>query len=139
MRSRKKSDHLVTLMHIVYAELGVCRSPIVVLYDGIAYIDGISGLDMVEEISHVERYGRDMMVRMRLLNEFKLEMTTFCSYLTSHSVIIYIFSKKHRCCVSRTERLELLEDTQELRRDLREVQPCIHIHYRSLHLRDYGS
>ena len=34
--------------------------------------------------------------------------------------------------VARTERLELLEDPEELRSDLREIQTCIHLHHRSL-------
>ena len=129
----KELNHFVTLVHVLDAELGICRTSVVILYNRVTYIYRVTGLDMVEEISHVERYGRDMMVRMRLLNEFKLEMTAFCSYLTSHSVVIYVFSKEHRRCVSRTERLELLEDTQELRRDLREVQLCIYVYDRSLH------
>ena len=125
-------------MHILYAELGVCRSPVVVLHDGIAYIDGISGLDMVEEISHIECNGRDVMVRMRFLDKFKLEMASLGTDLSSVTVVIYIIGKEHRGIVSRSERLELLQDTEELRSDLREVQSCVNIHYRSLHLRDYS-
>lgn len=51
-------------MHILYAELGICSTPVVVLHDRIADVDRISGLDMVEEISHIECDGRDMMIRM---------------------------------------------------------------------------
>jgi hypothetical protein len=83
-------------VHILDAELGVGRSSIIILYDGVAYIDGIAGLDMVKEISHIEGDGRDMMVRMGLLDKFELEMSSLCAYLSSHSVVINIFGKEYR-------------------------------------------
>ena len=63
-------------------------------------------------------------------------MAAFCSHLASHSVVIDIVCAEYRCVVSRTERLELLEDPEEFRAYLGEVEAGIDIHYRGLHLRD---
>ena len=51
-------------MHILDAELCVCSAAIVVLYDGIAYIDRITHLDVIEEPCHIEADRRYVMVRM---------------------------------------------------------------------------
>ena len=92
---------------------------------------------MFEIVRHIEGYCRYVMVRMRLLDELKLEMTAFCTYLTAHSVVIDMVCTEHRSSVSRTEGLELLENTEELRSDLREVQHGVYIDHRGLHFRNY--
>ena len=94
---------------------------------------------MVEIVRHIECYCRYMVVRMRLLDEFELKMSSLSSYFTSHTVIIDVIGTEHRSSITWTERLELLEDTQELRCDLREVQHRIYIDHRCLHLRNYCS
>ena len=75
---------------------------------------------------------------MGLLDEFQLEVSSFCADLTYASVVIYIVCPEDRHAVARSERLELLEDSQEFRSYLRIVQYSIYIYYRSLHLRDYS-
>ena len=63
-------------------------------------------------------------------------MPAFGSHLASHSIIIDILSQEDRSTVSWPERLELLEDPEELWSNLREVQSGININYRSLHFRN---
>ena len=103
---------------VLYAELGVGGAAVVVFHYRIADIDRVAGLDVVEEVGHVERYCRDVMVRMRLLDEFEFEMAAFCTDLASHSIVVDILRQEDRSTVAGSERLELLQDTQELRRDL---------------------
>ena len=52
----------VAFAEIFDAELGVGGATIVVFYDGVADIDRVAGLDVVEEVGHVEGDGRDVMV-----------------------------------------------------------------------------
>ena len=47
-------------MHVLYAELCIGCSSIVVFYDRVAYINRVTGLDMIEEISHIEGYCRNV-------------------------------------------------------------------------------
>ena len=125
-------------MHVIDSVLSVCRAAIVVFDNRIAYINRISCLDMVKEVGHIEAYCRDVMVWMRLLYELELEVTAFRTYLAAHSVVIHVLRKEYRRAVARTEWLELLQYTEELRCNLREVQLGIHIHNRCLHFRDDG-
>ena len=129
-------DHLVPFTEVLDAELGVGSAAVVVLDDRIADVDRIACLYMVEERGHIEGYGGDMVVRVRFLDEFELEMASFSTYLASHSVVIYVFGKEYRGAVSRAERLELLQYAQELRRDLREIQDGVDVHHRCLHFRN---
>lgn len=92
----KKSDHLVALMHILDAELSVGCATIIVLYDRVADIYRIASLDVIEEISHIECNGRNMMVWMRLLDEFELQMAALRTDLSSHSIVIDIFCEEDR-------------------------------------------
>ena len=79
-----KSDHFVTLVHILHSKLSVRCATIIVLHDRIADIDRIAGLDMVEEISHIESNGRNVMIRVRFLDELQLQMAAFRTHLSSH-------------------------------------------------------
>ena len=79
-----------------------------------------------------------MVIWMGLLDEFQLEVSSFCTDLSDASVVIYIVCPEDRHAVARSERLELLEDSQELWSYLRKVQYSIYLYNRSLHLRDYG-
>ena len=112
----------IPFVKVLDTELRIGCAAVIVLDDGVADIDWIAGLDMVEIVGHIKGYGRYMMVRMRLLNELKLKMTAFSTHLASHAVVIYVIGTEDRSRISRSERLELLEDTKEFRRDLREIQ-----------------
>ena len=83
-------------MEILDTKLCVGCATIIVLYNRVADIDRISSLYMIKIISHIESYRRDMMVRVRLLNEFKLEVTTLGTYLATHSVVIDIVCTEYR-------------------------------------------
>ena len=76
---------------------------------------------------------------MRLLDKLQLEVTAFRTHLTAHSVVVYIICTEYRSSIARSERLKLLEDTQELWSDLREVEHSIYIDNRCLHLWYDGS
>ena len=52
------------LVKVTDAELGVGCAAVVVLYYRIADIYRVAGLDVVEEICHIECDGRDMMIWM---------------------------------------------------------------------------
>ncbi len=73
---------------------------------------------MVEEVGHIEGDGGDMVIWMRFLDEFELEMASLSTDLTSHSVVIDVLCKEYRSGIPGAERLELLQDTEELRRCL---------------------
>ena len=87
---------------------------------------------MVKVLGQVEGYGGDVMVRLVLLNQFELQMFGLRpsgsvirirhADFPSITVVIDVFGDEHRGLVSRTERLELLEQTEEFRGDLVEVQ-----------------
>ena len=125
-------------MEVLDTELSIGSSAIVVFHYAVADIYGVSGLDMVEVVGHIEGNGRDVVVWMRLLDKLKLQMAALCSDLTDISVIIYVVRTEDGHAVARAKRLELLEDTKELRCDLREVKHGICLNYRCLHFRDYG-
>ena len=91
---------------------------------------------MVEEVCHIECYRTDMMVRMGLLNEFQFEMASLCANLASIAVVIDVFRKENQCSIAGTERLELLENPQELWRYLSEIQSGIDFNHRGFHLRN---
>ena len=126
----------IAFAEVFDAELGVGGATIVVFYDGVADIDRVAGLDVVEEVGHVEGDGGDVVIRMRLLDEFEFEVAAFCTYLAAHAVVIHIFRQEYRSAVARAERLELLEDAEELRCDLGEVQAGVNVNDRYLHLWD---
>ena len=67
-------------MHILYTKLGVGGAAIVILNYRITYIYRIAGLDMIEEISHIESNGGYMMIWMRFLDKLKLEMEDIPEY-----------------------------------------------------------
>ena len=54
----------LTFVEIFNAQLSVGCATIIILYDAVAHIYRITGLDMVEEVSHVEGNGGDVVVRM---------------------------------------------------------------------------
>ena len=54
----------VAFVEIPDAELGVGSAAIVVLYDRVADVDRIAGLDVIEEVGHIEGNRRDMVIRM---------------------------------------------------------------------------
>ena len=137
--NRRYSDQFLALVDVLDAELGVGGAAIVVLHDGVTDVYRVAGLDAVVEVGHIEGYGRDVMIWMRFLDELELEVASFSSHLAAHTVVIYIVSTEYWCMVARAERLDLLEDPEELRSDLGEVQACIHLHHRSLHFRDDGA
>ena len=56
-----------------------------------------------------------MPARIGLFDEFQLEVSSFRSHLASVAVVIDILRKEDRHCVFGTERLELLQNSQELR------------------------
>ena len=57
-------NKLVPFVKVLDTELSVGCASVIVFDDGIADIDRISGLDMVEIVGHIECDGRNMMVRM---------------------------------------------------------------------------
>jgi len=126
-------------VEVFYAKLGVGCATIVVLHYTIADIDRVTGLDVVEVVGHIEGYRRNVMVRLRFLDELELEVPALGTYLADISIVIYIVCTENRHAVARSERLELLQDAEELRSDLGEVQSRIYIHDRCLHLGDYRS
>ena len=60
-------------------------------------VEVVAGFDVLKEICHIECYSRDMVIWVRLLDEFKLQVTTFRSNLTSHSIVIYILCQEDWC------------------------------------------
>ena len=110
-------------MDILDAKLEVGNPAIIVLHDGVAYIDGIACLYMPEVRRLVESYGRDMPVRLLLLDEFEFHVPAFRAHLAAVAVIIDVLCHEHRGTVAWSERLELLEYPEELRGDLGEVKP----------------
>lgn len=68
---------------------------------------------MVKEAGHIECDGRNMVIRVRLLYQFELEMPSLSANLTSVAVVIDILGKEYRCAVAWPERLELLQYAQE--------------------------
>lgn len=126
-------------MHVLDAELCIGSAAIIVLDYRITYVYRIPGLYMVKESGHIESDGRDVMIRVRLLYKFELQMASFCTDFPSVSVVIDIFRKEYRGGISRAERLELLEYPQELRRDLRKIEHGVNLYDWSLHLRDYSA
>ncbi len=80
-----------------------------------------------------------MVIRVRLLYQFELEMPSLSANLTSVAVVIDILGKEYRCAVAWPERLELLQYAQEFGSNLGEVQHRVNIDHRGLHLRNDSS
>lgn len=57
-------NQFIPLVKVLDAELGISRATVIVLNDRIADINRIAGLDVVEEISHVECYRGDVVIRV---------------------------------------------------------------------------
>ncbi len=62
-------NQFVPLVKVLDAELGISRATVIVLNDRIADVNRIAGLDVVEEICHVECYRGDVVVWVGLLDE----------------------------------------------------------------------
>lgn len=136
-KNRKTSDNILPVMKIPDTELDIGYPPVIVLNNGIADIDRIAGFDMLEMLRLVESDGGDMVIWLSLLDQLKFQMAGISSHLTSVTVVIYILSHEYRGVVTRTERLELFEDPEKLRRDLLEVKPGINSDHRDQHRRGY--
>ena len=63
-------NQFIPLVKVLDAELGISRATVIVLNDRIADVNRIAGLDVVEEICHVECYRGDVVVWVGLLDEF---------------------------------------------------------------------
>ena len=127
-------DELVTLVHIFDTELDVRVAAIVVLHNGIAYIERIAGLDMVEEIRHVEGDGRNLMIWLVFLKEVQLDVYTAGAYLAGIADVIHALCEEERIVVPGTERLELFEYTEELWSDAGEIKSRVYDDHRGEHL-----
>ena len=92
---------------------------------------------MVEMFGLVESYRRKMTVRLRFLDQFELEMSGICPHLATVAVVIDIFRQEYGRRISRSERLELLQNPDEFGSDGIEIQTGIHIYHRSQHFRSY--
>ena len=62
-------NQFIPLVKVLDAELGISRATVIVLNNRIADVNRIAGLDVVEEICHVECYRRDVVVWVGLLDE----------------------------------------------------------------------
>ena len=62
-------NQFIPLVKVLDAELGISRATVIVLNDRIADVNRIAGLDVVEEICHVECYRGDVVVWVGLLDE----------------------------------------------------------------------
>ena len=49
-------------MHVFDAELGIGCAAVVILHYRIAYVDRVTCFYMIEEMSHIESYRRDMVI-----------------------------------------------------------------------------
>ena len=63
-------NQFIPLVKVLDAELGISRATVIVLNDRIADVNRIAGLDVVEEICHIECYRGDVVVWVGLLDEF---------------------------------------------------------------------
>lgn len=69
---------------------------------------------MLEVCRHIESNGRNLMVWLRFLYQFKFQMLSSGADLSAVSVVIDILGQENRGAVTRSERLELLQDSENL-------------------------
>ena len=106
---------------VPYPQLHIRIAAVVVLHDGVADVERIAGLDVVERAGHIEANRRDVPSRVVLLDELELEVSALGPHLASVAVVVDVLREENRHRVLRAERLELLEDAQELWRNLSET------------------
>ena len=126
-----KLNKFVALPHIFEPQLERRGAAVEVFDDGVAHVNRVAGLDMVVEFGHVEADGGDLAVGLGFLHEVQLEVDTAGTHFAAVSGIIDIVRQEDRVRISGAEGLELLEDTEELGRNLGEVQPGVDVHDRS--------
>ena len=89
---------------------------------------------MLEVGRHIEGDGRNLMVRLRFLYQFKLQMLSSGAHLSAVSVVIDILGQENRGTVTRSERLELLQDSEKFRSYLGKIDFRIYLNYWCSHL-----
>ena len=131
------SDYILAVMEILYPELQIGYTPVIVLHYGIADVYRIAGLDVLEMFRLVEGYCGYRPVWLGFLYQFQFQMASISTDFPCIAVIIYILRKKDRSVVAGSERLELLEYPEEFRSDLRKVQPGVYHNDRGKHFLPY--
>ena len=95
---------------------------------------------MLEVCRHIEGDGRNLMIWLRFLYQFKFQMLSSGAYLSAVSVVIDILGHENRGTVTRSERLELLQNPEKFRRNLGKIDFRIYLNHRRSHLsRDVGT
>ena len=89
---------------------------------------------MVEMFGLVERNGGNRPVGLRFLDQFQFEMAAIRPDLAHVAVVIDILGQEHRSVVSGTERLELFENPEKFRSNLRKVQYSVYHDDRGKHV-----
>ena len=77
---------------------------------------------MVVEFGHIETDSRNLAIRLGLLHQVELEVHSSGAHLAPVTAIVDILSKENRVRIARAKRLELLEDSEKLRGNLREIK-----------------
>ena len=109
-------------MNIPYPQLHISNPPVIIFDNGIADVEGIAVLDVVEMGSFVESDGGNVTVGLGFLDKLELEMAGIGTYTASVAVVVDVFGKEDGSGVAGTERLELLQDPYELRGNTVEIE-----------------
>ena len=101
-------------VYVLDPELYVGDAPVVVLGYGIADVHRVAGMQVLEVLGPVERYGRDIAVRLVLLYELQFHVAVAGADQPSVAVVVDILSDEHRRLIAGPKGLELLEYAEEL-------------------------
>ena len=82
----------------------------------------------------LEGYGRNLVERLLLVDQVQLHVDSTGADLTAVATVGDILGKEYRIGVAWTERLELLQETEEFRGDLAELQLGVDVGHRGQHL-----
>ena len=129
-----KLYRFLALAEVFETELEGGGAAVVVFYDAVADVDRIAAADVFEAGGHVEADGGNLVVGLRFLDEFELEVLAGGANLAAVAVVVDVFGEEDRGLVAGAEGLELLEDAEELRGYLREVEPRVDVDHRGGHL-----
>ena len=79
-------------------------------------------MEMFEMFRTVKCYGRYMSVWLIFLDKLKFHMSVVRAHLATITIVVDILCNEYRRLVARAERLELLEQPEELGGNLLEIQ-----------------
>ena len=99
-------------MDFLDEELHVGFAATAVFFDGVADVEWLTGMDMVEVFCHIEGDAVDDASRC-VIDKFEFDMLEFAAYEFASAVVAYVSGAENGLLVAWSERIEFAEQVEE--------------------------